>query len=120
MPRASRAAGQLAVLRLQDNVGTQTTSRMATDEPLPRIDSISVRIRQVVVRDAYISVPISDELMVSHPDGSFRLDGERVFSKAIELSSSPSEFWTVESESVEVHPIQQPEPPGRRALDPRG
>ncbi len=68
--------------------------------------SISVRLRRVITEEAYVKVPVTDELIV---DG--HLDGQKVFAEAVRLGGAASTGWHPESYDVLVHPVQQPPDP---------
>jgi len=71
--------------------------------------SISVRLQRVTTETAHVSVPLSQELFHSNPDGSETVDGERVIAAAIELGRNPDIRWSVEGEVVVTpHPLQTP------------
>jgi hypothetical protein len=69
--------------------------------------SVSVRLRRVTTETAHVSVPFSQELFQSNPDGSETIDGEKIIAAAIELGRHPATRWNVEGEVVITpHPLQ--------------
>ena len=83
-----------------------------TGEIDPSHIHIVVRVRQTIVRDAYVQVSMSD-VLIPREDGFQGIDADRVMAIGLELSSDASVDWQVETQSVELHPIQQPTPKGR-------
>lgn len=69
--------------------------------------SISVRLQRTTVEEAYVSVPVTDAVMLREPadDGSFRLDTDKLFAAAVELGSEAD--WLSEGQRTVVHPIQK-------------
>jgi hypothetical protein len=70
--------------------------------------SISVRLRRVTTEDGFVSVPVTQAVMQAHaePDGTQRLDAEKVFAEAVRLGVELPD-WNTEELQVSVHPIQQ-------------
>lgn len=78
-----------------------------------RTYSIAVRLRRTVTEEAYVSVPVSDEVMSPEPDenGNYHLDGDKVMEAAVNLGSDPKTHWKIEGKPViEPHPIQMARP----------
>lgn len=74
--------------------------------------SISVRIKRTVVEEVHVLVPVTDEVIDEQPDGSGRLNGQRIFEAAVKIGQEQDLAWRREGEPlVEVHPLQTP-PPG--------
>jgi len=83
----------------------------------PRTYSIGVRLRRTVLESAFVSVPITEEVMQPEADaqGRRRLDAEKVMAAAVRLGLEPSTRWEPESAPlVEFHPVQTPPPPSGR------
>jgi hypothetical protein len=70
--------------------------------------SISVRLQRTIHQSLHVSVPVTGEVMSQHPDGTERLDPDKVFARATELGAADHHEWTVEDDLVGVHPIQTP------------
>lgn len=68
-----------------------------------------MRVQRTTVEQAYVSVPVTDAVMQDEPaaDGSYRLDGEKLFAAAVELGRGVA-TWQLEEREVAVHPIQGP------------
>jgi hypothetical protein len=77
----------------------------------PRTYSINVRVRRVTTEEGYVSVPVTDAVMADapEPDGKFHLDGKKVFAEAVKMGAV-LDSWTVEDQSVIVHPVQKARP----------
>ena len=69
--------------------------------------SISVRLQRTTVEEAYVAVPVTRAVMQDEPgeDGSYRLDGKKIFAAAVELGGAAD--WLPEDQQVVVHPIQK-------------
>ena len=82
---------------------------------------IVLRLRRVIVEDAYIGVPVTDAIVKAEPepDGSHRLDFDAFVREAIRLSADRRVDWRREDGEgrVEVHPTQGPVPDGRTVHD---
>lgn len=78
----------------------------------PRSYSISVRVRRVTVEEGYLRVPVDASVMRPEPaaDGSYRLDTDKLWAEARRLAGELTD-WSVEEQSVDIHPIQKA-PPG--------
>lgn len=70
--------------------------------------SISVRLRRTIHQSLHVSVPVTNEVMSQQPDGSARLDPDKVFARATEIGATEHHEWTVEDDLVKVHPNQTP------------
>ena len=71
--------------------------------------SISIRLRRTMHEEAFVSVPVTDEIKQDTPDeqGRFSLDGKKVMDAAIRLGAAQGTRWIVDGEPViELHPIQ--------------
>lgn len=70
--------------------------------------SVSVRLQRTTVEERYISVPITNAVMRAEPDpdGSRRLDPEKILAAAIELGHDDTD-WLPEDREVTIHPIQK-------------
>ena len=79
--------------------------------------SISVRLRRITTDEAYVSVPVTSELV--HADakpGEPLLKVEKIFAAAIEQATRDSTTWTQEGDVViELHPVQKASPEGNRS-----
>ena len=84
---------------------------MAGEEKEPQTYSVSVRLQRTTLESAFVSVPVSPDLIVVQPDGSGKLDAEKLFARAIEMGRNPGCVWEAESLDVQLHSIQMP-PPG--------
>jgi len=65
--------------------------------------SVQVRLRRTVTKAAHISVEITRALVTDDN----RIDGKKVFERALEMATSPQITWQVEQDNIEVHPIQK-------------
>jgi len=79
--------------------------------------SISLRLRRIVVEDAYVAVPVTDAIIKTNVDGQNGIDVDRFVAEAIRIGSDPKVEWKVESTSIEGHPTQGPLPDGRQCFD---
>lgn len=84
----------------------------------PASYSIAVRVRRVTAEEGYVRVPVDASVMNPEPeaDGTYRLDGEKVMVRALQLAAEPTE-WRLEEQSLSIHPSQKA-PDG--VVDPAG
>jgi len=71
--------------------------------------SISIRLRRTTIEDAFVSVPVNDEIMQDTPNerGEFFIDGQKVMAVAVRLGTDAATRWKREGEpTVEPHPLQ--------------
>ncbi len=80
--------------------------------------SVLVHLQRTVVLDAYVSVPVTQALLVEQADGTARLETEQLFAAARQLGDDPRVDWQAESADTQVHPIQKPLPEDRASFDP--
>ncbi len=81
------------------------------DDPVVPTYSVSFRLQRTTTEVAFVSVPVTADLMIEQPDGTARIDVARMVQRAIELGQAPGVAWQPESRQVQPHPIQTP-PPG--------
>jgi len=79
--------------------------------------SVVLRVQRVTYEDAYVAVPISEELTEQKEDGSIGLNVEALLSQAIRISNDERVEWKRESFKTEPHPTQSPVPEDRIAFD---
>ena len=76
--------------------------------------SIRFTVQRVTREYSYVSVPVTEDLMVEQPDGTFRLNGEMTSRRAVDLAQAPEVKWYAEEQEIRLHPIQKvPEPDER-------
>ncbi|HXO20383.1 MAG TPA: hypothetical protein VOA87_10730 [Thermoanaerobaculia bacterium] len=82
--------------------------------------SILLRYRRVTTEDAYVSVPVTSDLMKPEPeaDGTFRLNTDALWAEGLRISRDSRVEWRVESTETVPHPTQQPKPEDRYTFDP--
>ena len=81
------------------------------DEPVVPTYSDSFRLQRTTTEVAFVSVPVTADLMTEQPDGTGRIDGARMVQRAVEMGQAPGVAWQPEGRQVQPHPIQTP-PPG--------
>ena len=74
--------------------------------------SISLRLQRITVEYAYVSVPVTSDIITEQEDGTGRIDPTRLLQPAIELGSGPDVKWHEESVEIHPHPTQKPPEPG--------
>ena len=84
---------------------------MATENSGEAAYSVSFRLQRTTVESAFVSVPLTADLIVEQPDGTGRIDVSKMVQRAIEMGQAPDVAWQPESQQVQPHPIQTP-PPG--------
>jgi hypothetical protein len=80
------------------------------DESVPTY-SVSFRLQRTTDEFAFVSVPVTADLMIVQPDGTGRIDVTKMVQRAVEMGHAANVAWQVENRSVHPHPIQTP-PPG--------
>jgi hypothetical protein len=81
------------------------------DDPTVPTYSVSFRLQRTTTEVAFVSVPVTADLMIDQPDGTGRIDVARMVQRAIEMGQAPGIVWQPENQQVQPHPIQMP-PPG--------
>jgi hypothetical protein len=81
------------------------------NDPVIPTYSVSFRLQRTTTEVAFVSVPVTADLMTAQPDGTARIDVAKMVQRAIELGQAPGIAWQPESQQVQSHPIQTP-PPG--------
>ena len=81
------------------------------DEPDAPTYSVSLRLQRITTEFAFVSVPVSADLMIEQPDGTGRIDVAKMVQRAIEMGQAEGVAWRPEEQQVQPHPIQIP-PPG--------
>jgi hypothetical protein len=80
------------------------------DESVPTY-SVSFRLQRTTTEFAFVSVPVTADLMIEQPDGTGRIDVAKMVQRAVEMGQAAGVSWHVEERQVQPHPIQTP-PPG--------
>jgi hypothetical protein len=81
------------------------------DDPVVPTYSVSFRLQRTTTEVAFVSVPMTADLMIEQPVGTGRIDVAKMVQRAIEVGQAPGIAWQPESQQVQPHPIQTP-PPG--------
>jgi len=69
--------------------------------------SISVRLRRRQSETAYVSVPITEEVLQSDEEEGKKIDVDKVIAAALQLGKLESTKWEIEGEpEIQLHPIQ--------------
>lgn len=79
-----------------------------------RTYSISLRLRRTITEEAFVQVPVNEDIMQAGVDdqGYHHIDPQKLMQAAVRLGNDAATTWRVESPPViEPHPIQAP-PPG--------
>ena len=72
---------------------------------------VSFRLQRTTTEFAFVSVPVTGDLMVERPDGTGRIDVDRMVQRAVEMGQASGVLWQLEEEEIRPHPIQTA-PPG--------
>jgi hypothetical protein len=81
---------------------------MATDDAGVATFSISFRLQRTTTEFAFVSVPVTADLMVEQPDGTPRMDVAKMMQRAFEMPQGPEVAWQPEEQQVQPHPMQTP------------
>ena len=88
----------------------------------PSQTCVVMRLRRVIVEDAYVGVPVTEAIMKPEPepDGTYRIDFDAFKREAIRLSADANVDWRRETDvetRTDIHPMQGPVPDGRVVFD---
>lgn len=83
---------------------------MSDTDPSTYAYSVSFRLQRTTTETAFVKVPITDDLMIEQPDGSGRIDVEKLVMRAVEMGQAAGVSWQAESQLIQHHPIQMPPP----------
>lgn len=81
------------------------------DDPVVPTFSVSFRLQRTTTEIAFVSVPVTPDLMIEGPEGTGRIDVAKMVRRAIEIGQAPGVAWQTEGQQIQPHPIQTP-PPG--------
>jgi hypothetical protein len=70
--------------------------------------AIIVRVQKIKTESAHVRVWITDDCLIDHPDGTRRIDSEKLVKIACELAQADETEWLPENEEFHPHPIQTP------------
>lgn len=70
--------------------------------------SVSFRLQKTTTEFAFVSVPVTAELLLPQDDGTARLNGSALAQRAIAMGQEPGVKWHQEGSAVELHPVQMP------------
>lgn len=70
--------------------------------------SLSVRLRRRRSEAAYVSVPITEEVLLQSDEGEGKkIDVDKIIAAALQLGKLESMKWEIEGEpEIQLHPIQ--------------
>lgn len=74
-----------------------------------KVTGITVRVRRTVTEEIHVVVRVTDEVMDLSDPAQPELDVKAVFAKACAMAQAAG-GWRPESETIEPHPIQTPDP----------
>ena len=80
--------------------------------------SLALRLQRTTIEDAYISVPLTDDLFEKKEDNSRGLNFDAFVAKGIELGNLPGVEWKAESSVSKMHGIQMAPPEARKSYNP--
>lgn len=72
--------------------------------------SISIRMKRTTIEHGFVKVLVTGDLINLQPDGTGRLNVEKVFGRGIETGNKSDVTWDLEDQIIETHPIQSPPP----------
>jgi hypothetical protein len=72
--------------------------------------SVSFRLQRTTTEFAFMSVPVTGDLMVEQPDGTGRIDAAKMVQRANEMWQAIGVAWQPEEQHVQPHPTQAPPP----------
>lgn len=75
----------------------------------PTTHSISFRLRRTTIEEAFVSVPVTEEILQTTPDedGYRHIDPEKAVKVALDLGRNAETHWITEAEpEITLHPLQ--------------
>ena len=72
--------------------------------------SVSFRLQRTTTEFAFVSVPLTVDLMVEQTDGTAKIDVTKIAQRAIDMGQLPGVSWQPEEQQVKLHPLQTPPP----------
>jgi hypothetical protein len=75
------------------------------DTPIPTY-SVTFRLQRTTTESAFVSVPVTSDLIVVMNDGKGRLAVEKMLLRAAKLGADVNLDWQFERRVVEPHPVQ--------------
>jgi hypothetical protein len=82
--------------------------------------SVSWRLRRTTLEYAYVSVPLTGDMVRPDAQGVNRIDAEAMGRRAVDLGQSPEVVWYREAERIDLHPEQKAPEPDERSHHPWG
>jgi len=80
-----------------------------TDPESPRPTySVSWRLQRQTTEFAFVSVPVTADLIIEQPDGTGKINVEKMVQRAIEMGQASNIEWQLEVQTIQPHPIQTP------------
>jgi hypothetical protein len=70
--------------------------------------AVSIRIQRIKTESTHVKVWITDDYLIDHPDGTQRLNPDKLIQDACELAQVTDAQWTLENEEIRPHPTQTP------------
>lgn len=81
---------------------------MSTEAPEPPSSySIALRVQRTTIEYAYLRIPITEAVVDEQPNGSGRINAEKLVAEGQRMAQSPEMIWYSESQTIEPHPWQQ-------------
>jgi hypothetical protein len=71
---------------------------------------VPFRLQRTTVESAFVSIQATEDSWITEPDGSGRLNVEKLVERALEMGRQGAVSWEVESQNVQLHPVQMPPP----------
>lgn len=72
--------------------------------------AVSFRLQRTTTEAGFVSVPVTADLLIRQPDGTARIDVDKMVQRSVELARSAEIEWHVEEQRVELHPFQEAPP----------
>jgi hypothetical protein len=74
--------------------------------------SIQLRMQRTTTEHAFLSVPVTSDILDFQPDGTARINAEKMMAAAVKLAAAPMTEWIIEETAIQPHPIQRPKHEG--------
>lgn len=73
---------------------------------------IQLRLQRTTMEHCFVSVPVASDVLDEQPDGTGRINSNKLVALAIQMAHLPGVRWLPEEVTIHRHPIQRPKGDG--------
>ena len=77
----------------KNEISSNTGLRQKMNDKQPQHYSITLRLRRVTYEDAYINVPVTDDLLKKNEDDTYGINPELLWKEGIKLAGNLGVEW---------------------------